>query len=112
MDRPGPDIGIGLDDLCEHIKGPDYPTDAEIVTPREDILKMYASGNGSIRMRARYEREDGDIVITADIPLAARVLEGLDRLDPVLERVVGSDWEHGANLVAVLAPDPSHAPTH
>ncbi|MCB1736680.1 MAG: DNA topoisomerase IV subunit A, partial [Gammaproteobacteria bacterium] len=59
------DPGIGLDDLCEHIKGPDYPTDAEIVTPREDILKMYATGNGSIRMRARYEREDGDIVITA-----------------------------------------------
>ena len=44
--------------------------------------------------------------------VVSRVLEGLDRLDPVLERVVGSDWEHGANLVAVLAPDPSHAPTH
>jgi len=54
-----------LDDLCEHIQGPDYPTEAEIITPRSDILAMYRSGNGSVRMRARYEVEGGDVVITA-----------------------------------------------
>ncbi len=54
-----------LEELCEHVQGPDYPTDAEIITPRSDLLKMYQSGNGSVRMRARWEREDGDIVITS-----------------------------------------------
>jgi len=51
--------------LCEHIKGPDYPTEAEIITPREDIIRMYETGAGSIRMRARYEKEGSDIVIAA-----------------------------------------------
>lgn len=54
-----------LEELCEHIQGPDYPTDAEIITPRRELEKTYRTGNGSIRMRARYEREQGDIVITA-----------------------------------------------
>jgi len=40
-------------------------TDAEIVTPAEDIQKMYLTGGGSIKMRAIYEQEDGTIVITA-----------------------------------------------
>jgi topoisomerase-4 subunit A len=54
-----------VQDLCEHVQGPDYPTDAEIITPLADIRKAYESGSGSIRMRARYEREGSDIVITA-----------------------------------------------
>jgi topoisomerase-4 subunit A len=54
-----------LEELVEHVPGPDYPTEAEIITPRADLLKMYATGGGSIRMRARYERDQGDIVITA-----------------------------------------------
>ncbi|MBL3589416.1 MAG: DNA topoisomerase IV subunit A [gamma proteobacterium endosymbiont of Lamellibrachia anaximandri] len=54
-----------LDDLMVHVKGPDYPTDAEIITPRADLRKMYETGNGSIRMRARFEREHGDIIVTA-----------------------------------------------
>ncbi len=54
-----------LADLCEHVKGPDFPTDAEIITPKAEIHKMYETGNGSIRMRAVYERENGDIIVTA-----------------------------------------------
>lgn len=54
-----------LEDICEHIQGPDYPTDAEIITPRADILKIYQSGRGSVRMRAIYHVDDGDVVITA-----------------------------------------------
>jgi topoisomerase-4 subunit A len=54
-----------LEALFEHIKAPDYPTEAEIITSTEDIQKMYATGGGSIKMRAIYELEDGNIVITA-----------------------------------------------
>ena len=52
-------------ELCEQVLGPDYPTDAEVITPRQELLKLYESGSGSIRMRARWEREEGDVVITA-----------------------------------------------
>ena len=52
-------------DLCEHVQGPDYPTEAEIITPRADLLVMYQTGGGSVRARAVYRREEGNIVITA-----------------------------------------------
>ena len=52
-------------ELCEHVKGPDYPTKAEIITPQSDIENMYETGNGSIKMRAIWEKEDGNIVVTA-----------------------------------------------
>jgi len=51
--------------IFSYIKGPDYPTDAEIITSADDIQKMYLSGGGSVKMRAKYEEEDGVIVITA-----------------------------------------------
>jgi len=55
----------GYKDLFKHIKGPDYPTEAEIITPKSEIRTIYETGNGSIRCRAKWESEDGDIVITA-----------------------------------------------
>lgn len=54
-----------LESLQAYIKGPDYPTDAEIITSVEDISKMYMTGNGSIKMRAKYEMEENNVVITA-----------------------------------------------
>lgn len=54
-----------LEQLLEYIKGPDYPTEAEIITSAEDIQKMYISGGGSVKMRAKYEQEDSNIIITA-----------------------------------------------
>src|SRR5690606_34822475 len=56
-----------IDALCEFVKGPDFPTEAEIITPRADIRQMYETGNGSIRMRARWEKEkgSGNVIITA-----------------------------------------------
>ncbi|MDA1064133.1 MAG: DNA topoisomerase IV subunit A [Proteobacteria bacterium] len=51
--------------LMKHIKGPDYPTGGELVSPREDIKQIYASGSGTLRLRASYKVEDGDIIITA-----------------------------------------------
>lgn len=54
-----------LEQLLEYVKGPDFPTEAEIITPKEDIAKIYHSGRGSIKMRAVWKKEDGDIIITA-----------------------------------------------
>jgi len=54
-----------LEDICEHIKGPDFPTEAEIITPRSEIMQAYSTGHGSVRQRAVYEAEGGDIVINA-----------------------------------------------
>jgi topoisomerase IV subunit A len=52
-------------DLCEHIQGPDYPTEAEIITSRQELLAMYQGGTGSLRARAVYHMDEGHIVITA-----------------------------------------------
>ncbi len=52
-------------DLCEHVLGPDYPTSAEIITPRADLLNMYETGIGSVRVRATWTREAQNLVITA-----------------------------------------------
>jgi len=54
-----------VQELCEHIKGPDYPTRAEIITPKSAIQEMYETGHGSIKMRAIWEKEGGNIVVTA-----------------------------------------------
>ncbi len=54
-----------LEILLKHIKAPDYPTEAEIITSSNDIAKIYASGIGSIKMRAKYILEDKNIVIIA-----------------------------------------------
>jgi len=54
-----------IEELCEFVKGPDFTTEAELITPRDDLLRMYRTGNGSVRLRARWEVEDGAIVITA-----------------------------------------------
>jgi topoisomerase-4 subunit A len=52
-------------DLCKFVKGPDYPTDAEIITPKDELFAMYGKGGGSIRMRAVWEKEDGAVIVTA-----------------------------------------------
>ena len=54
-----------LETLLTYVKGPDYPTPAEIISSAEDIKKIYISGNGSVKMRAKYEMEDHNVVITA-----------------------------------------------
>ncbi|PHI39234.1 DNA topoisomerase IV subunit A [Actinobacillus succinogenes] len=54
-----------LDDLLTVVQGPDFPTEAEIITPKSDIRKLYEQGRGSVKMRAVWKKEDGEIVITA-----------------------------------------------
>ena len=73
LDRPKTE----LDELIELIPGPDFPTGAEIITPREEIKTLYRTGHGSIKMRACYELEEGEIVLTA-LPFqasGAKILE-------------------------------------
>jgi len=52
-------------ELMEYIKAPDFPTDAEIITPQADILNTYETGRGSVKMRAIWNKEDGDVIVTA-----------------------------------------------
>jgi topoisomerase-4 subunit A len=94
-------------ELCEHVRGPDFPTEAEIITPREEIIEMYETGRGSIKMRAVYQKEQGDIVITA-LPhqaSGARVLEQIaaqmqaKKLPMVADLRDESDHENPTRLV-------------
>ena len=55
----------GLDDVLNIIQGPDFPTEAEIISPKDDIRKMYETGRSSIKMRATWHKEDGEIIISA-----------------------------------------------
>ncbi|GJL82940.1 MAG: DNA topoisomerase 4 subunit A [marine bacterium B5-7] len=50
-------------ELVAHVKAPDYPSDAEITTPGDDLLKMYETGSGSVRQRATWEKENGNIIV-------------------------------------------------
>src|SRR5690606_34116288 len=52
-----------LSQLMKHIKGPDFPTGGELVSPREDLVQIYKTGNGTLRLRAKYDVENGEIVI-------------------------------------------------
>ena len=61
LDEPETD----LETLLTFVQAPDYPTEAEIISSRDDIQKIYRTGGGSIKMRATYQIEDGVIIITA-----------------------------------------------
>lgn len=98
-----------VEQLCEHIQGPDYPTEAEIITPRADLLKIYETGRGSVRMRAVYRIEDGDIVVTS-LPhqvSGAKVLEQIaaqmqaKKLPMVADLRDESDHENPCRIVII-----------
>ena len=63
LDKPKSTIS----ELCQHIKAPDFPTNAEIISSKSSIREIYKTGQGSIKMRAVWQKEEGYIVIT-DIP--------------------------------------------
>ena len=96
-------------ELCQYIKGPDFPTRAEIITPKAALLAMYETGNGAVRLRAVWEREAGNIVITA-LPYqssGSRILEQIGaqmqaRKLPLLADLRDeSDHEHPVRLVLI-----------
>ena len=105
IDKPG----SSLDDLLEFVQGPDFPTEAEIITPRDEIRKIYQNGRGSVRMRAIWKKEDGSAVITA-LPhqvSGAKVLEQIasqmraKKLPMVEDLRDESDHENPTRLVIV-----------
>ncbi len=96
-------------ELCEHVQGPDFPTEAEIITSREDILAMYETGRGALRMRAVWEKEGPDLVINA-LPYqvsGSRVLEQIAqqmqsrKLPMVADLRDESDHENPTRLVII-----------
>jgi len=93
--------------LCKHIKGPDYPTGGEIITPQSELIEIYKTGNGTLRARATVEIEDGEIVITS-LPhhvSGSRVLEQIaaqmqaKKLPLVADLRDESDHENPTRLV-------------
>lgn len=98
-----------LDAITTMIKGPDFPTNAEIITPHALIRSMYETGNGSVKMRAVYTMENHNIVITA-LPYqvsGAKVIEQiasqmqLKKLPMVEDLRDESDHEHPTRLVII-----------
>jgi topoisomerase-4 subunit A len=96
-----------LQEIMEFIPGPDFPTDAEIITPNEELEKMYRTGQGSLKMRAQITYEDDYIVITA-LPhqvSGAKVLEQIaaqmqaKKLPMVADLRDESDHENPTRLV-------------
>ncbi|MBX2857362.1 MAG: DNA topoisomerase IV subunit A [Cellvibrionaceae bacterium] len=96
-------------ELCEFVKGPDFPTNAEIITPLEEIRKLYELGKGSLKMRAVWVKEEGDVVITA-LPhqvSGAKVLEQIaaqmqaKKLPMIADLRDESDHENPTRLVVV-----------
>lgn len=100
---------LSLDDIMAYVPGPDYPTEAEIISSKDDIRKIYQNGRGSVRMRAVWEKEDGNAVITA-LPhqvSGAKVLEQIasqmraKKLPMVDDLRDESDHENPTRLVIV-----------
>ncbi len=98
-----------LDELLDIVQGPDFPTEAEIITSRAEIRKIYQNGRGSVRMRAVWTKEDGAVVITA-LPhqvSGAKVLEQIasqmrnKKLPMVDDLRDESDHENPTRLVIV-----------
>jgi topoisomerase-4 subunit A len=105
LDKPKSEVA----DLLEFVQGPDYPTDAEIITPKTEIEKIYQTGRGSIKMRAVYDVEQGEIVITS-LPHQAsggKILEQIagqmtaKKLPMVVDLRDESDHENPVRLVVV-----------
>ena len=98
-----------LQDIGKHIKGPDFPTEAEIITPQSEIEEMYRTGRGTMKARATYVKENGEIVITA-LPYqvsGAKILEQIaaqmhkKKLPMVVDLRDESDHENPTRIVIV-----------
>jgi len=105
LDNPKADVS----ELMEFVKGPDFPTEAEIITSSNDIKAVYETGRGSVKMRAVWHREEGDIVVTA-LPFQAsgsKILEQIaaqmrNKKLPMVEDLRDeSDHENPTRLVIV-----------
>ena len=100
---------VSLEDLYKIIPGPDYPTEAEIISSEEELKEIYSTGRGSVKMRATYEVEDGEIVILA-LPhqtSSSKILEQIasqmeaKKLPMIIDLRDESDEESPTRLVLV-----------
>lgn len=98
-----------LKDISNYIKGPDFPTEAEIITPKSEIEELYTTGRGSLKARAKYTTEQGEIIITA-LPFqvsGAKILEQIaaqmqkKKLPMVVDLRDESDHENPTRIVIV-----------
>lgn len=98
-----------LKDISKYIKGPDFPTEAEIITPKSEIEELYTTGRGSLKARATYNTEQGEIIITA-LPFqvsGAKILEQIaaqmqkKKLPMVVDLRDESDHENPTRIVIV-----------
>ncbi len=99
----------GVAEVCARISGPDFPTGAELITPSAEILEAYRTGQGTLRLRATYEADNGDIIITAlpyqvspariieqiaammqakKLPMVADIRDESDHEDPIRLRII------------------------
>jgi topoisomerase-4 subunit A len=100
-----------LAQLMKHIKGPDFPTGGELVSSREEVVQIYKTGSGTIRLRARYSVEDGEIVIY-ELPFqtsGAKVLEQIAgqmtaKKLPMLDNDIRDESDHESPTRLVLPP--------
>ncbi|MFW6379565.1 MAG: DNA topoisomerase IV subunit A [Guyparkeria sp.] len=96
IDNPEADVAT----LCKCVLGPDFPTEGEIITPPEDIRRMYETGTGNVRQRARYEMENGQIVVTA-LPFQVSGSK-------ILEQIAGQMHAKKLPLVTDLRDESDH----
>jgi len=98
-----------LEDLLNFVQGPDFPTGGEIITPKSDIAKLYETGKGQIRARARFTVEEGEIVVN-ELPhqvSGSKILEQIaaqmqaKKLPMVVDLRDESDHENPTRLVIV-----------
>lgn len=96
-----------LTEVMEVLPGPDFPTEAEIITPKAELKKIYQIGSGSLKMRAQVVFEEGNIIITA-LPhqvSGAKILEQIaqqmqaKKLPMVADLRDESDHENPTRLV-------------
>jgi topoisomerase-4 subunit A len=102
---------LSVAELCRYLPGPDYPNDALIITPEAERLRMYETGNGSIRQRAHYLVEDKVNVVIDALPFqvsSTKVLEQIasqmraKKLPMVVDLRDESDHENPIRLVLEL----------
>ena len=106
-----------LDDLMEHVKGPDFPTRG-IIMGRSGIRAAYATGKGHIRVSARTEMEEfgnnRTRIIVTELPYQvnkARLIENIadqvhdKRLDGISGLRDESDGKKGMRIVIELKKD-------
>ena len=102
---------LTVEQLCDTVQGPDYPNNAWVITPKSERLRLYETGSGSIRQRARYEVEEGINVVIDALPFqvsGAKVLEQIatqmraKKLPMVVDLRDESDHENPIRLVVEL----------